>query len=115
MLDPLLHDVIHLAAAEGDGMSRSSIGSGRHGRNVGAFEDEESRRRRATAAGRDIDNHRHGRGHNLLNNFTRSIEQPAGSIDLDEQGLVFVAIRFGDGAGNVFGCDGMDRIIDHNL
>ena len=41
--------------------------------------------------------------------------RPPGVLSLDQQGLVFVAFRFGDGAANVFIRDGMNRVVYHDL
>ena len=57
VLDLLLHFVIGLdrgRAEEQHGMRRSSVGAGSHGRDVGGFENEDSRRTGAAAAGRHI-------------------------------------------------------------
>ena len=115
ILDFFLHRVVHLAAAERDGMSRAGVGSGRHGRNVGAFENEKSGGRGPASAGRDVDDYGHRRGQDFFDDVAGGFKQAAGSVDLDEQGVIFVAFCFGDGAANVFIGDGMDRVVHDDL
>ena len=55
-----LHHVIHLLAAQDDGMRRAGIGAGSHGCNVRRLQDEEARGGRIGAGRRDIYDHRHG-------------------------------------------------------
>ena len=115
ILDFLFHNIIHLAASDGDRMSRTRIRPRRHRRDVGAFEDEKSRRRRPAAARSDINNDRYWRCHNLLDDLTRRIQQPARRVQLDQHRLIFISIRFRQRPPNVLIGNGMNGVVDHDL
>src|ERR1039457_3893620 len=79
--------------------------------NVPACEDEEPGGCGAAAAGRHVDDDRHRRGHDFLDDFARRIDQSAGSVDLDQDGLIVVGGCRGEGAANVFGGDGLNGVV----
>ena len=115
VLNLLLHFVIGLdrgRAEEQDGMSRSGVSSGSHGRYVGRFEDEDSRRTGAAAAGRHVNDDRDLRRRDLLDDLARGFDQASGSIDLDQYSLIVAARSFVDGAGDVFLGDGLNGVVN---
>src|ERR1017187_4365988 len=95
-------------------MRCAGVGSGRHGGNVSAFENEEAGGCGAAAAGRHVDDDGHWRGHDFLDDFARRINQPSGSVDLDQDGFVVVGGGQIEGATNEFGGDGLDGVVDCN-
>ena len=93
-------------------MRRAGIGSRSHGRHVGGFEDEDSRRARTAASRSHVDDNWHRRSHNFVDDFARRLDQSAGSVHLDQDGLIVVGGRRCERAANVFGGDGLNRVVD---
>ena len=96
VLHLLLHDGVHLAAHQ-HRMRRAGIGARRHGRHVAGFQNEEAGGCRARAARRDVSNHRHGRGDDLLDGLAHGVHQAAGSVQADqnERGMFLLGLRDG--------------------
>jgi hypothetical protein len=110
-----LHHVVHLLAAQDDGMGRARVCSRRHRGNVGRLENEEAGRGGIGAGGRDIDDDGHRRSQNLLDDLARGIDQAAGRTQLDEHGISIGLPRMLDGAVDVLGADGLDGVIQANF
>src|SRR5262249_34053843 len=83
-------------------MSGASVGARCHGGNVGGFQDEEAGGGSAASAGRDIDDHWNGGVDNFLDNLAGRLDQAAGGVDFDQQGLGVSGFGFGKSPANVF-------------
>ncbi len=112
VLDFFRHDLVGLAAAERDRMRRAGVGAGRHGGDVGGFQDEEPGRGGARAAGRDVDDDRHGRSDDLLDDLARRFGQAAGRRKADQDGVGVLRLGGFDAAGDVFQRDGVNGVVD---
>ena len=112
VLDLGLHDIVGLAAAEGDRMGGSGIGAVGHGGDVGGLEDEESGGGGAGSAGRDEDDDRDGGGFDFGDDLAGGVEQSAGGVEFDEQGSGVTRLGGVDGAGDALGGDGLDGAVD---
>ena len=118
VLDLLLHLIVGLDrgwAEEQHGMRRAGVGSGSHGRDVGGFEDEDSSRTGAAAAGRYVEDDRDLRIRDLLDDVASGFDEASGGIDLDQYCLIVAALGFVDGAGDVFLGDGLNGVVDDDL
>ncbi len=115
VLDLGLHGVVHLLAAESDGMRRSGVGPGSHGRHVGGFEDEEASRSRSRPAGSNIDDDRYRRGQDLLDDGASGIQQAARRAQFDQHGIGVGLARVFDGAINVLGRNRLNGVIHTDL
>ncbi len=94
-------------------MRGSGVGAGRHGGDVGGFEDEESGARGAAAAGRDVEDDGHGRGDNFFDDVAGGVDEASGGVDFDEDGFVVMRGGVFEGAGDVLGGDGLDGVVDY--
>ena len=65
--------------------------------------------------GRDINDDGNWRRGDFLDDIARGFEKSAGSVQFDQQRLVFIPLGFGQGAANVLIRDGMNRVVDHDL
>ena len=73
------HGLFHLLADQ-HGRGSASIGAGRHGGDIAGFEQEETSRRCAGAAGGDVSDDRHRRRLKLLNQVASGVEQSPGVL-----------------------------------
>src|ERR1700692_3907163 len=96
-------------------MSRAGIGTRRHGGDVSGFQNKKSGRCGSAAAGRYIENDGNGGGRDLLDNLPGRLEEASGRIDLDQYSLSVAALRFVDGAGNIFFGNRLNGVVDDNL
>ena len=70
----------------------------------------------ARAAGRShVDDDRHGRGYDLVDDFAGRFDQSAGSVEFDQDGLVVVGGGKVERAADVFGGDGLDGVVYGDL
>ena len=117
ILNFALHFVVDLGReqANQDRMRRSGVGSGSHGCHIGRFQEENSGRTGAAAAGRDVEQDRNRRIRDLLNDVAGGFNGASGSIDLDQYSLIVAALGFVDGAGDVFLGDGLNGVVDDDL
>src|SRR5580698_3033222 len=96
-------------------MRRSGVGSRSHGSHIGRFEEENSGRTGAAAAGCDVEEDRNRRIRDLLDDVAGGFNGASGSTDLDQYSLIVAALGFVDGAGDVFLGDGLNGVVDDDL
>ncbi len=118
ILDFAIHLIVGLdlhRTNERDRMRGAGCRSGSHGGDVGGFENKYSRGTCVPAGGRHVDDHRHGRTGNLLDDLAGRTDQAAGCIHLDQYSLRVAAVGFVDGAGDVLGADGLDGVVNRDF
>src|SRR5258706_13828135 len=96
-------------------MRRTRVGSGRHGSDVGCFEDEDPRGTSAAAGWRHVEDYWDLRIRDLLDDVASGFDETSGRIDLDQHSLIVAACGFVDGPGDVFLGDGLDGVVDDDL
>src|SRR5260370_6762392 len=117
MLNFALHLVVNFGRerANQNGMRGASVGSGRHGGDVGRFEDEDSSRTSAAAGGGDVEDHWNLRIRDLFDDAASGFDKTSGSIDLDQYRLIVAALGFVDCARDGFLGDGLNGVVDDDL
>src|SRR6266852_802075 len=96
-------------------MSSARVGSRSHGRNIGRFEDEDSRRPGAAAGGGDVENNRNLRVCDPFDDAASGFDKASWSIDLDQYSLIVAALGFVEGAGDVFLGNRLNGVVDDDL
>ena len=89
--------------------------TGRHGGNIGAFENKESCRGGAAAAGSDIDNHWHRRLDDLLHDLSHRGHHTAGRAQFDQNRVCFDCSGVVERALNAFSGRSLDGVVHHDL
>ena len=107
VLHLLLHGGVHIAEL-GDGVSRASVGSGRHGGYVARFQNEEARRSGAATARFDVGDDGDGRGDDFLNGFAHRVHQSAGSVEANDEERGVLLFGASNGASDDLDGDGMN-------
>src|SRR5579864_7777447 len=86
-----------------------------HGSHIGCLQDVKTYRRGIASRRGHVDDHRDLGSKNLLHNFPCRRDQPAGSVDLNQQGIGMGAFCLLNGSPNVIHNDGMDSVIHNNF
>ena len=68
-----------------------------------------------TAGWRYVDNHGHRGRCDLLDDLSRGTDEATRRIHLDQYRLIVAALRFIDGASDVFLADGLNGVINDDL
>ena len=110
-----LHHVVHLLAAQDYRMGRAGVGAGRHGRNVCRLQNKEAGRGRVGSAGRHVDNHRHRRSKNLLDDFAGRVDQSARRAQFNQHRVRIGLAGALDGAIYILRADGLDGVVYFDL
>ena len=105
-----LHHFIHLFAQQ-DGMGSTGVGSGRHGGDIGGFEDIEAGRRGTRAGRSDVNDDWNFRGQHFRDDAPGGVDESARSAQLDEHGFGVDLIGMRNGAIDEFLGDGIDRVV----
>ena len=85
ILDLLPHHAFDFLTSAGDRMSRADVGSRRHRRDIGGHRDEYPGRAGPGAAGSHINHDRHRRAEQLFDDGSGGAQEPAWSVELDDQ------------------------------
>src|SRR5581483_9991711 len=95
-----------------DGMGGSGVGAGSHGGDVGTFENEEAGGGGAAARGSHVNDDRHRRGGDLLDDVAHRGFEPAGCAQIDKHSGVTVLLGGFDTTADEFRADRLDGVVD---
>ena len=105
------HGLFHLLS-EQYGRGSAGVGAGRHGGDIAGFEQKESSRGSAGTARSDVRDNRHGRCREFFNQVASRVEQPAWSVETNQENFGVLGLGLFEGVAHDFHRDGMHHSVN---